>query len=74
MCDGEPESPSTIRHSRFLGRKQHAWDRQMAQEEETWHRHGYQSCFRFLHIPSLHAVLGDTANQPSEVIPGAFLF
>ena len=69
-----PFAPSTVRHSRLPGREQHAWNRQMAQEEETRHRHGCQSCFRFLHIPSLHAVLGNTANQPSEVIPGAFLF
>ena len=44
----------------------------MAQEKETRYRHGCQSCFRFLHLSSLHAIL---RQKPFGLdVRGAFLF
>ena len=48
---GEPESPSAVRHFRFPGWEQHAWNRQMAQEEETWNRHGVKVASGFCTYP-----------------------
>ena len=43
-----------IKHSRLPGGEQHARNRQMAQEAQTWSRHGCQSRLQFLHLSALH--------------------